>query len=652
MNKIIFNIISLSYVIQDAPFYKQYLFQDPATDTFEKMIHFHHDVLFIMYLIFILILWFIIRIHIFFLRKNIYKNNIKLYKVRKPEIYTKDYFFGEEVHKKFFKKYIYLNHNTKLEVIWTIIPTIIIGMILGPSILLLGIIHENCKSYDFTVKVVGSQWFWSYEYPSYYNHNKEKEIHRINSNIFNLDKFDNFYILNLIKKEEKFTFSEKILKKNIYKEYFKILCFIINKDNKNNIYLNRLLKNNTNLKKDIFNLLYFYKITNNSNRLIFYFNFKLGYPFFLNNSLLLKSQNIIQPTFQSFIDFFYTTYYTQNEIFQVLKSLRFLHLKNYIDFFYVNYFKNNRILFLNKKNFINYNLFTNIDPNNTSFKKNLFKKIDFFLLKNIKSINNFKKNIIINNKFDTFYFDFIFSNKNKIDEILVYSNKKENILNNILKNNLIKSFLKEYNLSKKKNYQFDKFLFTYKLYIKNNFVYKIYFDSIKEILKKKDIHFSKKDNIHSYFLFNKEKKLINVKKFLNLSIRKDLFLIEKKNYSKNHHINIKIFQSNLIPTLNLRLGEFRLLEVDKRLILPINTNIRILVTSSDVLHSFSVPSLGIKVDACPGRLNEFGVLVYRTSVFYGQCSEICGILHGFMPIVVQTVSLLDFYKYIYINQYN
>nr|YP_010156468.1 cytochrome oxidase subunit II [Laminaria rodriguezii]QQY84994.1 cytochrome oxidase subunit II [Laminaria rodriguezii] len=83
---------------------------------------------------------------------------------------------------------------------------------------------------------------------------------------------------------------------------------------------------------------------------------------------------------------------------------------------------------------------------------------------------------------------------------------------------------------------------------------------------------------------------------------------------------------------------FRLLEVDNRLVVPTNTHIRVLVTSADVLHSWAVPSLGVKVDACPGRLNQVFLFIKREGVFYGQCSELCGVNHGFMPIVVQAVN--------------
>jgi len=95
---------------------------------------------------------------------------------------------------------------------------------------------------------------------------------------------------------------------------------------------------------------------------------------------------------------------------------------------------------------------------------------------------------------------------------------------------------------------------------------------------------------------------------------------------------------------DLPFGGFRLLEVDNRLRLPIRTVIRLLITSTDVLHSWAVPSFGVKVDACPGRLNQASVLLERLGVFFGQCSEICGINHGFMPITVESLLIEDFLK--------
>jgi heme/copper-type cytochrome/quinol oxidase subunit 2 len=84
------------------------------------------------------------------------------------------------------------------------------------------------------------------------------------------------------------------------------------------------------------------------------------------------------------------------------------------------------------------------------------------------------------------------------------------------------------------------------------------------------------------------------------------------------------------------------------LFLPKNTHIRLLVTSSDVLHSWAVPSFGVKIDAVPGRLNQTSIYVKNTGTFYGQCSELCGVNHAFMPIEVYVVNPIHFYNYIYI----
>nr|QNV49090.1 cytochrome c oxidase subunit 2 [Isara chinensis] len=106
------------------------------------------------------------------------------------------------------------------------------------------------------------------------------------------------------------------------------------------------------------------------------------------------------------------------------------------------------------------------------------------------------------------------------------------------------------------------------------------------------------------------------------------------------------FDSYMIPTNELEPGDFRLLEVDHRAILPTQTDIRVLVTSADVIHSWTVPSLGVKVDAVPGRLNQLGFFIKYPGVFYGQCSEICGANHSFMPIVVEAVPLKNFMEWV------
>nr|QCF45681.1 cytochrome c oxidase subunit II [Pomacea maculata] len=106
------------------------------------------------------------------------------------------------------------------------------------------------------------------------------------------------------------------------------------------------------------------------------------------------------------------------------------------------------------------------------------------------------------------------------------------------------------------------------------------------------------------------------------------------------------FDAYMLPTDELNIGDFRLLEVDHRVVLPIDTDIRTLITSADVIHSWAVPSLGIKADAIPGRLNQVGFFIKYPGIFFGQCSEICGANHSFMPIVVEAVPLNVFMDWI------
>nr|YP_001434582.1 cytochrome c oxidase subunit II [Asymmetron sp. A TK-2007]BAF76613.1 cytochrome c oxidase subunit 2 [Asymmetron sp. A TK-2007] len=97
------------------------------------------------------------------------------------------------------------------------------------------------------------------------------------------------------------------------------------------------------------------------------------------------------------------------------------------------------------------------------------------------------------------------------------------------------------------------------------------------------------------------------------------------------------FDSYMLPTTDIADGAARLLEVDNRVVLPVHTSIRMLVTAADVLHSWTIPALGLKMDAVPGRLNQLALQCSRVGTFYGQCSEICGANHSFMPIVIEAV---------------
>lgn len=112
------------------------------------------------------------------------------------------------------------------------------------------------------------------------------------------------------------------------------------------------------------------------------------------------------------------------------------------------------------------------------------------------------------------------------------------------------------------------------------------------------------------------------------------------------------FSSYIIPTNQINSNDFRLLDVDNRCIIPFNFPIRIITSSIDVIHSWAVPSLGIKIDSTPGRLNQSIIYSTRPGIFYGQCSEICGINHRFIPIVIESTNLSNFKNWIYSNLNN
>lgn len=106
------------------------------------------------------------------------------------------------------------------------------------------------------------------------------------------------------------------------------------------------------------------------------------------------------------------------------------------------------------------------------------------------------------------------------------------------------------------------------------------------------------------------------------------------------------FDSYIIPINENELADFRLLDVDNRIVIPFNSQIRIIVTAADVLHSWTIPSLRVKIDATPGRLNQVRFFINRTGIFFGQCSEICGANHRFMPIVIERISTDYFIEWI------
>jgi cytochrome c oxidase subunit 2 len=141
-----------------------------------------------------------------------------------------------------------------------------------------------------------------------------------------------------------------------------------------------------------------------------------------------------------------------------------------------------------------------------------------------------------------------------------------------------------------------------------------------------------------------------VEPVITLKIAGHQWYWEYSHYDQLFGVKEISYESYMVATEDLAqttgYGSLRLLEVTERVALPIEVHIRLLVSSSDVLHSWAVPSLGIKVDACPGRLNQVGLFLKRGGVFYGQCSEICGVNHGFMPIVVEGLDTGEYIEWV------
>jgi len=120
-------------------------------------------------------------------------------------------------------------------------------------------------------------------------------------------------------------------------------------------------------------------------------------------------------------------------------------------------------------------------------------------------------------------------------------------------------------------------------------------------------------------------------------------------YSFDDISNAIAYDSYMVASDSLELGQLRLLDVDNALVLPVGTIIRLLATSTDVIHSFAMPSLGIKIDCIPGRLNQATLLVNRTGTFFGQCSELCGAFHSYMPIRLDVANAKQFVAWLKAN---
>jgi cytochrome c oxidase subunit 2 len=135
--------------------------------------------------------------------------------------------------------------------------------------------------------------------------------------------------------------------------------------------------------------------------------------------------------------------------------------------------------------------------------------------------------------------------------------------------------------------------------------------------------------------------ILNPQITLKIVGRQWFWTYQYSDYSINSEETIS-FDSYMINSNDLSKGDFRLLEVDNKIVLPTGARVRIVVSSGDVIHCWTIPSLGVKIDAVPGRLNQSSFIINRTGLFFGACSEICGAQHGYMPISLQSVKLENY----------
>ena len=132
---------------------------------------------------------------------------------------------------------------------------------------------------------------------------------------------------------------------------------------------------------------------------------------------------------------------------------------------------------------------------------------------------------------------------------------------------------------------------------------------------------------------------------ISLYLNKFDWSYEYSDYIDNNGSEIA-FDSFMVQYDDLNTGDIRNLHVDNYLVLPVGVSTRLIVTSNDVIHCFAIPSLAIKSDAIPGRLNATGFIINRSSNYYGQCSELCGVQHGFMPIAINATSIPAYLSWI------
>lgn len=580
---------------------KTIFFTNPLSNTAFAMHHLAHYINFFLLVILIIVITFLIfNLSLFWDWKKAYNDNIN----------SKKEYLSMYVKNKISK----FSHAPLLEFIWTIIPAGILIFMAYPSFLLLYSIDELIDP-AYTIIVIGNQWYWTYEYSdfniTYFTWLFEEKGTK---NIVETSDLIERVVAKREKNYEKITDSASFnIYNNIYNNNLKLIFFDVS-----SYYTKFFYKNNFMYKKHGFyekeivkKFIMWDKLTHKLN------------PSTVN-SLGIR---VLWNYWITFFYYFYSIY--MNDIIKPDSE----PLQFYVDYF-------NKLTW-------DYSLF-GIFPDEIEHAFNRFNEYTpkvAELLADKSVINLLKLSNAVEELNNVYFKDLLTIYRKKImikNHLVQLYLTNPNPLNEY-ESQLIE-FFKFRNKLKHQNLIWINLLYQHKIlatYANKKFFENDYFFFSQFWLKKNTTNWLKYVILYStresmyYNLINLKEKLIFVSELL------------EKSYNDE---NIKLsYDSIIIPDEDLPLGFPRLLSVDQPLVLPINTPIRLLVTSNDVIHSWALPSHGIKIDAVPGRLNQVQFLTSFFGTSWGQCSELCGINHGFMPIEVRTIWKIDFISFIQIN---
>ena len=608
-----FFLVILSMFFLDYPEFWQIGLQDPATFIAEQMILFHNFINFNIIYIGVAVC--------FLLGFIIYKFNNKKMKRKDVKQFT---------------------HSSVLEIIWTLIPALVLIILAIPSFKLLYILEEITNP-EYTLKVIGHQWYWSYEYKvPIQNYKKlDDELFEITA-LYEYELlllkpiiFDNLYMGNIWRSCDDSKSQEGIIKQVMIllttdstlnnqtraandiangRRSVCVTCGVKNKEeNINSSQDTCAITDNEKTNKDDNSEL---KVESNEENTIIEINkVKKGFKDFIEKQTK-KDISELNSYGESALEiaFFECVLAAQSglNIEKDVETKEQNEPQNITDICLPKETDNEANICISKETNDEVNICL---PSIELINKNASNDIDNkeVIIPQWRVIKQLQED---HGTFSSKYFEFY--DKSTITSIFHERDFEEDVRD-----------------ASPKDLEFWNDFFNSKneFYIKPKEVNREEFKRGLYLAITRDTEFISHYNKYSELLFTF---LVNVEKELDF-VTKEYFNIIFEGNINNIYTDYKI-DSYMIPSdsLDYKSGDIRLLSVDNKVNLPVNKEIKVLITSADVLHSWAVPSFGIKVDACPGRLTQVPLTIKREGLFYGQCSEICGVNHGFMPITIQS----------------